>query len=131
MSKQLTIPKNPPTPVAVDKPWGDFRQYAHNQAVTVSLMTVAPGQRLSEQSHAKRAELWIALDDGALIEIDGRICEARAGDEFWIPAGARHRLGSGGGSVRVLEVAFGDWQAADIQRFADDYGRLPGDQSTR
>jgi len=28
-----------------------------------------------------------------------------------------------GGPVRVLEIAFGNWQQADIQRFADDYSR--------
>ena len=31
----------------VSRPWGSFDQYAFNQEVTVSLMTVRPGQRLS------------------------------------------------------------------------------------
>ena len=38
-------------------------------------------------------------------------------------AGARHRLGSSGGTVRVLEVAFGNWQQEDIRRYEDDYDR--------
>ena len=43
----------------VERPWGCFRQYAHNQPVTVSPMTVRPGQRLSLKNYSRRAELWI------------------------------------------------------------------------
>lgn len=117
------IPSQRPDPPQVLRPWGSFLQYAHNQAVTVSLMTVAPGQRLSLQSHRERAELWIVLDDGALIQVDDEVFAARAGDEFWIPAGARHRLSSAGPALRVLEVAFGNWRQDDIRRYADDYQR--------
>ena len=125
MSKYLTkpIPEKRPEPLAVTRPWGSFLQYANNEEVTVSLMTVKAGQRLSLQSHTGRAELWIALDDGAQIQVDDQVIEAVAGDEIWIPAGSRHRLGSSGGTVRVLEVAFGNWQQADIRRYEDDYDR--------
>ena len=105
------------------RPWGSFNQYANNEEVTVSLMTVSPGQRLSLQSHTARAELWIVLDDGAQIQIDEQIIEAKVGDEIWIPAGTKHRLTSCGSAVRVLEVAFGNWQQADITRYEDDYQR--------
>lgn len=117
------IPDAAPPVEQVNRPWGGFRQYAHNREVTVSLMTVAPGQRLSLQAHTARAELWIVLDDGALVQVDEQLIEADAGAEIWIPAGAKHRLSSRGPAVRVLEVAFGNWQQADITRFADDYAR--------
>ena len=107
----------------VIRPWGRFQQYADNEEVTVSLMRVEPGQRLSLQSHTARAELWIALDDGALIQVDDEVFAAKAGDEFWIPAGTKHRLGSNGPQVRVLEIAFGNWQQDDITRYEDDYQR--------
>ena len=86
-------------------------------------MTVKPGQRLSLQAHTGRAELWIVLDDGAAVQIDDLTVNPKAGDELWIPANARHRLSSLGPAVRVLEVAFGNWQQADIVRFDDDYSR--------
>lgn len=105
------------------RPWGSFKQYAHNQDVTVSLMTVQPGQRLSLQSHTARAELWIVLDAGAIVQVGDDIVHPQPGDEVWIPAGAAHRLSSRGPQVRVLEVAFGNWQQADITRFDDDYQR--------
>lgn len=117
------VPAESPPVAEVVRPWGSFRQYAHNQPVTVSLMAVSPGQRLSLQSHAGRAELWIVLDDGGAVQVGDEVLHPRAGDEVWIPAGERHRLSSLGGSVRVLEVAFGDWQQDDIRRYEDDYAR--------
>lgn len=121
------IPTEKPSAGYVERPWGFFKQYAHNQEVTVSLMSVKPGQRLSLQSHTGRAELWIVLDEGALVEVNDQVYCPAPGDEIWIPAGARHRLRStvatGGPAVRVLEVAFGNWQQADITRYADDYQR--------
>lgn len=125
MSVYVTKPipaEQPPVPV-VERPWGSFKQYAHNAEVTVSLMTVHPGARLSLQSHTGRAELWIVLDEGAIVEVDDEIFYPAAGAEIWIGANARHRLSSHGPTVRVLEVAFGNWQQADITRYADDYQR--------
>lgn len=107
----------------VDRPWGSFNQYAFNQEVTVSLMTVQPGQRLSLQSHTGRSELWIVLDEGAEIIVDDQVLHPGAMEEIWIPVGAKHRLTSLGAEVRVLEIAFGNWQQEDILRFSDDYQR--------
>ncbi len=117
------IPIQPPPVQKVERPWGAFKQYAHNQEVTVSLMSVQPGQRLSLQAHTGRAELWIVLDEGAMVQIDEETFYPEAGAELWIPANTKHRLSSAGPAVRVLEVAFGNWQQADIARFADDYRR--------
>ena len=129
MSTFLTkpIPATKPPVVFVERPWGSFKQFAFNQDCTVSLMTVLPGQQLSLQSHTGRAELWIVLDDGAAVQVGDEHAERRAGDEIWIPANAQHRLGcSGPKPVRVLEVAFGNWQQADITRYADQYSRRNG-----
>ena len=120
------IPPDQPPVRAGKRPWGWFRQYAHNQEATTSIMAVRPGQRLSLQSHTGRAELWIVLDNGAIVQVNDEVFQAKAGDEFWIPANTRHRLTgppAGDKEVRVLEVAFGNWQQEDITRHADDYGR--------
>jgi mannose-1-phosphate guanylyltransferase/mannose-6-phosphate isomerase len=129
MTNYVTQPipaRQPPTEL-VERPWGWFKQYAHNQAVTVSLMAVQPGQRLSLQAHSGRAEVWIVLDEGAVVQVNDDVYYTAPGDEIWIPAGARHRLSSaldpGGPAVRVLEVAFGEWRQADITRYEDDYAR--------
>jgi mannose-1-phosphate guanylyltransferase/mannose-6-phosphate isomerase len=87
-------------------------------------MEVLPGQRLSLQSHVGRAELWIVIDDGAQVQVGDYIKDYKAGEEIWIPANERHRLTcQGNRPVRVLEVAFGNWQQEDIKRYEDDYKR--------
>jgi mannose-1-phosphate guanylyltransferase/mannose-6-phosphate isomerase len=118
------IPPEKPRISFVERPWGSFKQFANNRECTVSLMTVHPGKRLSLQSHTARAELWIAIDDGAAIQVGQSLTVCQAGDEIWIPANERHRLTcTGDKPVRVLEVAFGNWQQADITRFEDDFQR--------
>jgi mannose-6-phosphate isomerase len=117
------IPPSKPPVDFVERPWGSFKQYCHNQETTVSLMSVEPRQRLSLQSHTGRAELWIVLDDGAKVEIGEETIYPQAGDELWIGAGTPHRLSSTGPRVRVLEIAFGNWQQADITRYEDDFQR--------
>lgn len=117
------IPEGKPDPLRVERPWGRFDQYANNQEVTVSLMTVEPGQSLSLQSHTGRAELWIVFDEGAEIVVGERVLHPAPGEEIWIPANTKHRLSSTGPRVRVLEVAFGNWQQEDIIRYDDVYGR--------
>lgn len=118
------IPAEKPAIGFVERPWGSFKQYANNIDCTVSLMTVLPGQRLSLQSHTGRAELWIVIDDGAVVHVGETERAYQAGAEIWIPANEKHRLSCKGVKpVRVLEVAFGNWQQDDIKRYADDYNR--------
>jgi mannose-1-phosphate guanylyltransferase/mannose-6-phosphate isomerase len=118
------IPATKPPVSFVERPWGAFQQYANNLDCTVSLMTVQPGQRLSLQSHTGRAELWIVVDDGVKVQVGQQERVYSAGDEIWIAVNEKHRLSCVGNTpVRVLEVAFGNWQQDDITRYADDYGR--------
>src|SRR5690242_18958728 len=126
MSEYVTkpIPAEKPEVGFVSRPWGTFKQYANNRDCTVSLMTVLPGQRLSLQSHTGRAELWVVIDDGAVVQTGETEGTHRAGDEIWIPANEKHRLSCWGDQpVRVLEVAFGNWQLADVTRHSDHYRR--------
>ncbi len=122
--KTKHIPENKPRISLVTRPWGSFSQYAHNRDCTISLMTVLPGRRLSLQSHTGRAELWIVMDEGAIVQVGDDIRTHKAGDEIWIPVNERHRLSCKGDKpVRVLEIAFGNWQQEDIERYEDDYNR--------
>ena len=118
------IPETKPETKLVNRPWGSFRQFANNEDCTVSLMTVLPGQRLSLQSHTGRAELWIVIDDGVIVQVGDTIKKYKGGEEIWIPVQERHRLSCQGDQpVRVLEIAFGNWQQDDINRYDDDYTR--------
>jgi mannose-1-phosphate guanylyltransferase/mannose-6-phosphate isomerase len=105
------------------RPWGGFERFTWNERSTVKIIHVAPGQRLSLQRHRHRDELWVALDPGAVFEVAGRRIEPEVGERVLIRAGDTHRLGSSGPAVRVLEIAFGDFDEDDIERLEDAYGR--------
>jgi mannose-6-phosphate isomerase len=77
-----------------ERPWGRFEQFTHNEASTVKLIQVQAGGRLSLQRHRKRDEFWRVIAGSPRITIEGRVTDAREGDEFTIPKGRRpsHRI---------------------------------------
>lgn len=107
------------------RPWGAFQNFVTNEQVTVKVITVNPGQRLSLQTHTDRAEMWQVLDDVPLdVTVDGRSWQAHRGELVWVPQGATHRLGNSGSTPgRILEVGFGHFDEDDIVRLDDDYAR--------
>jgi mannose-6-phosphate isomerase len=108
------------------RPWGQFQQFVQNERVTVKIITVQPGHRLSLQKHGNRDEMWQVLDTPIFVEVDGRAWDARVGEIVWVAAGAEHRMTNHAGQPgRLLEIAFGDFDEADIVRIEDDYARLP------
>ena len=107
-----------------ERPWGQFQQFVANEPVTVKLITVNPGHRLSLQTHALRAEMWQVIDVPIDIEIDDRTWTAQPGERIWVSQGARHRMANSGTEPgRLLEIAFGHFDEADIERIQDDYTR--------
>jgi mannose-1-phosphate guanylyltransferase/mannose-6-phosphate isomerase len=121
----MTAPRStPPEPVTSTRPWGDFFQLCTGERVTVKVLTVQPGQRLSLQRHEKRAEYWLVLDDGLQAWVDDVAVPSGRGETVWIACGSVHRLGNVGSEPgRVLEVAFGEFDENDIERLDDDYTR--------
>jgi mannose-1-phosphate guanylyltransferase/mannose-6-phosphate isomerase len=115
-----------PISLHVDKPWGSFDQFVLNTQCTVKILTCAPGQRLSLQRHSHRGELWVALDEGVVVERDGATLKPAIGEEIWLPTGSTHRLSCEASTpkpVRVLEISLGSFDEADIERLQDSYGR--------
>lgn len=106
-----------------ERPWGAFERYTLNEPSTVKIITVHPYQQLSLQRHQGRDELWVFLDPGATIEIDGEKTTVASGDRVLVRAGQTHRISAGADSVRLLEVAFGHFDEDDIERLEDAYGR--------
>lgn len=116
---------HPLAPLVEQRPWGAFARFTHNEATTVKVITVNPGQRLSLQRHRCRDELWQVLDAGVVVEVDGRRWRPAQGETVWVPRQALHRMSSDAGTpVRVLEVAFGHFDEDDIERVEDDHGRI-------
>ena len=109
----------------VERPWGGFQQFALNVTCTVKVITVNPGTRLSLQKHSQRDEMWQVLDLPIDVEVDGKHWTAQVGEIVWVPNGAEHRISNLNGERpgRLLELAFGEFDEADIVRLQDDYAR--------
>ena len=107
-----------------ERPWGRFQQFSCNEPVTVKTITVEPGQRLSLQRHARRAELWQLLDGTLEVTVGERTWTPDADELVWVPVGAVHRISNPSPApARLLEVGFGDFDEDDIERLEDDYRR--------
>jgi mannose-1-phosphate guanylyltransferase/mannose-6-phosphate isomerase len=117
--------RNPAEDIFVaERPWGAFQQFVSNEQVTVKIITVQPGHRLSLQKHGHRGEMWQVLDVPMDITVDDRTWTAAAGETIWVPRGATHRMGNSSSKPgRLLEVAFGHFDEDDIERLQDDYAR--------
>lgn len=106
-----------------ERPWGHFQRFTLNTVSTVKIITVEPGQSLSLQRHACRGELWVVLDDGLGVAVNGATWMPAVGELVYVAPGVTHMLFSAGPRIRVLEVALGHFDEDDIERMADVYGR--------
>ena len=55
-------------------------------------MEVAPGQRLSYQRHALRAEYWFIVSGTAEVTLNGHVCRLEAQTAIDVPQGCGHRI---------------------------------------
>lgn len=114
------------------RPWGEFHQYTHNEATTIKVITVEPGEKLSIQRHRLRDEVWVALDEGLLVTLNSgekdedsiRLMKPDLGQMVSIPRGWTHTIENiWNRPARFLEIAFGHFDEDDIERLEDKYGR--------
>jgi len=108
------------------RPWGYYTILADEADHKVKRIVVYPGKRLSLQRHRRRAEHWYLIAGEALVTLDGREIPFRKGEAIDIPRGAAHRLrNTGAVEAAFIEVQTGEYfEEDDIQRLADDYGRI-------
>ena len=112
---------------AETRPWGMYQVLLDTDFTKVKLITVAPGSRLSLQSHKKRQEQW-TLVRGTLTVVlnDIEYTLAATGESIKIPLGAKHRAWNKTDKlVQFVEVQTGQYFGEDdIIRYEDDYERV-------
>jgi len=110
------------------RPWGRYHVLADEKDHKVKRIIVHPGKRLSLQRHHRRAEHWYVVQGRGIVTLDNVEIVVSAGQAVDIPLGAAHRiLNTGGGDLVYIEVQTGDYFGEDdIERLADDYGRVLG-----
>lgn len=111
--------------IYVEKPWGFFHQFTHNEQSTVKVLTVNPDQQLSLQSHKKREEMWVFIDEGLIVEVDDKRVLSKPYHQIFIPKGSKHRATNNSmHTARILEISFSDFDENDVTRYEDKYGRV-------
>ncbi|HVA71397.1 MAG TPA: phosphomannose isomerase type II C-terminal cupin domain [Acidimicrobiales bacterium] len=110
------------------RPWGSYtvlddELFDHK----VKRLVVAPGKRLSYQTHGRRAEHWFIVNGTATVTLDGVERDYAAGDSVDIALGQAHRCENRGSTpVVLIEVQYGTYFGEDdIERLEDDFGRAP------
>lgn len=108
-----------------NRPWGSFEILKDADYYKSKILRADPGQRLSYQSHAKRAEHWIIVKGEPTVVLNDKEIKLKTGDHIHIPQGAKHRLiNTTNETVEWIEVQTGSYFGEDdIQRYQDDYGR--------
>jgi mannose-1-phosphate guanylyltransferase/mannose-6-phosphate isomerase len=107
------------------RPWGSFRVLHEGPGFKVKEIVVAPGGRLSLQSHEHRAEHWVVVAGTARVTVDEDVVTLAPNQSVHVPLGARHRMENPGEApMRLIEVQCGDYLGEDdIVRYEDIYGR--------
>ncbi len=105
------------------RPWGSFERFTLNELSTVKIITVAPYEAFSLQTHTTRQEFWRILKGSGTITVGDSTCEAKEGDQFFVHTGEKHRAEAGETGLEFLEIAFGEFDEGDIIRLEDKYGR--------
>jgi mannose-1-phosphate guanylyltransferase / mannose-6-phosphate isomerase len=111
----------------VHRPWGSYSVLEDADDCKVKRLVVKPGQVLSLQSHARRAEHWTVIRGVAKVRLGDREFLLHANESTYIPVNTRHRLENPGTEdVHLIEVQTGGYFGEDdIVRYEDIYGRVP------
>lgn len=122
------IPVNGAAEVMV-RPWGAYQVIEVGDGYQVKRLEVAPGRRLSYQTHASRSEHWFVVAGTGVATLDGQSIPVHPGASVDVPVRVAHRIENLGSDLLVLiEVQRGAYLGEDdIVRIEDDYGRgAPG-----
>ncbi|MFA7314413.1 MAG: phosphomannose isomerase type II C-terminal cupin domain [Candidatus Magasanikbacteria bacterium] len=106
-----------------ERPWGKFKQFCHNEQVTVKIISVKPHSKLSLQYHHKRDEFWRVVSGKGQIIIGEEIIDVQIGDEHFIPKTTKHRMMTKNDELEIMEISFGEFDENDIIRLEDNYNR--------
>ncbi|MBI5429516.1 MAG: mannose-1-phosphate guanylyltransferase/mannose-6-phosphate isomerase [Nitrosomonadales bacterium] len=110
----------------VNRPWGNYTVLEEDpDGFKIKRIEVAPGARLSLQSHRKRSEHWVVVSGTATVTNGEEVITVQKNQSTYIPVGTKHRLENlGSEPLHIVEIQVGDYLGEDdIQRYEDNYGR--------
>lgn len=110
----------------VNRPWGNYTVLEEDpEGFKLKRIEVAPGARLSLQSHAQRSEHWVVVSGTATVTNGEEVITVHKNQSTYIPIGTKHRLENRGTEpLHIVEIQVGEYLGEDdIQRYEDNYGR--------
>lgn len=110
----------------VNRPWGSYTVLEEDpQGFKLKRIEVAPGARLSLQSHRQRSEHWVVVSGTATVTNGEEVITVYKNQSTYIPIGTKHRLENlGNEPLHIVEIQVGEYLGEDdIQRYEDNYGR--------
>ena len=110
----------------VNRPWGSYTVLEEDpEGFKLKRIEVAPGARLSLQSHAHRSEHWVVVSGTATVTNGDEVITVHKNQSTYIPIGTKHRLENlGTEPLHIVEIQVGAYLGEDdIQRYEDNYGR--------
>lgn len=110
----------------VNRPWGSYTVLEEDpEGFKLKRIEVAPGARLSLQSHSHRSEHWVVVSGTATVTNGDEVITVHKNQSTYIPIGAKHRLENlGSEPLHIVEIQVGDYLGEDdIWRYEDNYGR--------
>lgn len=110
----------------VNRPWGSYTVLEEDpEGFKLKRIEVAPGARLSLQSHQRRSEHWVVVSGTATVTNGNDVITVYKNQSTYIPIGTKHRLENlGAEPLHIVEIQVGEYLGEDdIQRYEDNYGR--------
>ncbi|MDH5333485.1 MAG: cupin domain-containing protein [Thermoleophilia bacterium] len=79
-----------------------IRELLHTPSQSLAEATLEPGQATRRHHHRASEEIYLVLEGGGAMEIDGDRRELGPGDAVLIPPGSAHQLTAGDTGARFL-----------------------------
>ena len=109
----------------VIRPWGWYETLTSGDGYLIKRLWIDADQRLSLQRHQHRLEHWYVAAGSGHVSLDGQQLQAHPGSSFDVACGCVHRATAGDGGLLIIEIQRGSILSEDdIERLADDYGRV-------
>ncbi len=86
----------------VTKDGSTIREYHHTALQSLAEASLEPGTATQRHYHARSEEIYLIVEGGGELEVDGERREVAAGDAVLIPPKAWHELTAGRSGVRLL-----------------------------
>ena len=97
----------------VTKDGSTIREYVHSEAQSLAEASLEPGGATQRHYHAASEEIYLIVEGGGELEVDGERRDVSAGDAILIPPGGWHELIAGPDGVRLLCCCVPPYSDAD------------------